>query len=159
MMKQDKADTADVIAPPPLVVAAALVAGLLLHLAFPVRFIPLAWKARLVFAAPLLAVSAALALQAYKVLRQNSTPLNPARPTVKVVVEGPYRFTRNPLYVSLLLLYSALAVLLNSLWPAVLLPPSFAVLHFGVVVREEKYLEAKFGPAYLEYKKRVRRWI
>jgi protein-S-isoprenylcysteine O-methyltransferase Ste14 len=158
-MRQNKTDTAGVVAPPPLVVAAALVAGLLLHLAFPVRFIPLAWKARLIVAAPFLAVSAALALLSYKVLRLNSTPVDPGKPTVKVVVDGPYRFTRNPLYVSLLLLYSALAVLLNSLWPVLLLPPLFAVLHFGVVVREEKYLEGKFGPAYLDYKKRVRRWI
>jgi protein-S-isoprenylcysteine O-methyltransferase Ste14 len=76
-----------------------------------------------------------------------------------LVVDGPFRFTRNPLYLSLTLLYSGTALLLNLLWVVLLLPIALVIMQFGVISREERYLEKKFGQEYLRYKTRVRRWI
>jgi protein-S-isoprenylcysteine O-methyltransferase Ste14 len=76
-----------------------------------------------------------------------------------IVVEGPYRFTRNPLYVASALIYAGIAVRLNGLWAALLLPLVLGVVDRGVIEREERYLERKFGEEYLRYKAQVRRWI
>ena len=158
-MGQDIKDKAGVIAPPPLIFAALLTAGLLVHWCIPVHFMPHGWMLRLAIAIPLLAVSAILAALSYKVLWQNNTPVNPNKPTAKIVTEGPFCFTRNPLYVSLMLLYGAIAVLANAFWSILLLPALFVIFKFGVVSREERYLERKFGDEYLQYKRKVRRWI
>jgi protein-S-isoprenylcysteine O-methyltransferase Ste14 len=142
-----------------VIFAAALAAGLLLHWAFPARFMPLSFAARLGAAMPALAASAALALWAYRAMRHNRTPVDPYKPTARIVDEGPFSFTRNPLYLSLFLLYGGIAVLANALWCLVLAPAVFIVIERGVVMREEKYLERKFGGEYVGYKKRVRRWL
>ena len=76
-----------------------------------------------------------------------------------LVSGGPYRFSRNPLSVSLLLLYLGLAFQINSSWPLILFLPLLIVNHYGVVLREERYLEAKFGDTYRNYRAAVRRWI
>ena len=75
------------------------------------------------------------------------------------MVDGPFRFSRNPLYLSLTGLYLGLAMLINTAWPPLLLPVLLAFLHWGVIRREERYLEVKFGSTYLNYKARVRRWL
>jgi protein-S-isoprenylcysteine O-methyltransferase Ste14 len=75
------------------------------------------------------------------------------------VTGGPYRFTRNPLYLSLTLIYGGITALANALPAALLLPVVLQVMRRGVIEREERYLEGKFGDEYLNYKARVRRWI
>jgi protein-S-isoprenylcysteine O-methyltransferase Ste14 len=80
-------------------------------------------------------------------------------PTTALVAAGPFRFSRNPLYVALTLVYVALALLTNALWVLVLIVPVLFVTHYGVVRREERYLEAKFGDAYRAYRSRVRRYL
>lgn len=85
--------------------------------------------------------------------------VNPAEPALTIVRGGPYRFTRNPMYLALCLLQLALGLLLND-WSALFFViPLALLLHYGVVLREEKYLEAKFGDEYLSLKREVRRWL
>src|SRR5262249_20687635 len=72
---------------------------------------------------------------------------------------GPFRYTRNPMYVALMLLYVAGVLAIGNVWVAILLLPVFLALHYGVIIREERYLKAEFGGQYEEYQGRVRRWI
>jgi protein-S-isoprenylcysteine O-methyltransferase Ste14 len=74
-------------------------------------------------------------------------------------MEGPFRHTRNPGYLSLTMIYAGLASLANALWAILLLPAALLVIQRGVIEREERYLERRFGEEYLRYKARVRRWI
>jgi protein-S-isoprenylcysteine O-methyltransferase Ste14 len=74
-------------------------------------------------------------------------------------MNGPYRWSRNPIYVALTLIYAGIALVIGSPWLLLLMPAIVAILHFGVVAREERYLEAKFGQSYLGYKASVRRWL
>ncbi len=76
-----------------------------------------------------------------------------------VVTDGAFRYSRNPTYLSLTLLYVGVALVLNSLWVLMMVVPAVAVTHWGVVLREERYLESKFGEEYRRYTQRVRRWI
>jgi protein-S-isoprenylcysteine O-methyltransferase Ste14 len=87
------------------------------------------------------------------------TPPNPGRASTTLVIEGPFRFTRNPMYLGLTLIYVGIAFAANSAWLLGLTAPLLIVMHFGVIVREEAYLERKFGDAYLQYRKTVRRWF
>ena len=90
--------------------------------------------------------------------RVGTTP-HPAGPTTALAVGGPYRFTRNPMYLSLVFITVGLALLANALWPLVLLPVVIVIVRWTVIDREERYLTAKFGEEYLQYKARVRRWM
>jgi protein-S-isoprenylcysteine O-methyltransferase Ste14 len=158
-MKKAETDAAPVAAPPPLLMFALLGAGLLMHLVLPLGLACKGLATRALLSLIPFNLSGILALWASMVLRRRQTPVNPKKPTTAIVTDGPYRFTRNPLYLSLLLLYAGFTVLLCSLWPLLIFPLLFAVFHYGLVLREEAYLEKKFGPRYLDYKKRVRRWI
>ena len=104
-------------------------------------------------------VAAGLAIWAGREMRAGGTNIHPHLPALAVVRTGPYRFTRNPMYLSLCLLQVALGFALNDWWPLLGVIPLALILHFGVVLREEKYLEAKFGEQYLALKREVRRWI
>jgi protein-S-isoprenylcysteine O-methyltransferase Ste14 len=81
------------------------------------------------------------------------------KPTTAIVTKGPFRYSRNPLYVSLTLLYLGVALIINVLWIVLLVVPVLVVMQRGVIGREEAYLERKFGEKYLSYKARVRRWV
>ena len=150
-------DNPGVIAPPPLIFAGALVAGLLLNRLRPTSFLPRALSR--VLGWPLAVAGFLFGLWGFREMRRAGTNVDPYHPTTAIVEAGPYRFTRNPLYVGMTLVYSGVSARANAL-PAVLLLPF--VLHLvdrGVIKREERYLEAKFGDEYLRYKSRVRRWI
>lgn len=90
---------------------------------------------------------------------KQGTNVNPTQPTTTLVENGPFRFSRNPLYVGLTLIYIALSLLLNTWWSLFLLVPVWLVMHRFVVKREEVYLENKFGATYLTYRDRVRRYL
>lgn len=107
----------------------------------------------------LLAGGVFLAIWGRRVMEQAGTNVNPTLPSTALVTTGPFLFSRNPLYVALTLIYVALALLANALWVLVLIVPVLLILHFGVVLREERYLEAKFSDAYREYRARVRRYL
>jgi protein-S-isoprenylcysteine O-methyltransferase Ste14 len=107
----------------------------------------------------LLVASGLLARSAEVVMKRAGTNIRPDQPTLAIVSDGPFQFTRNPLYLALTGLYVGITLLVDALWPLLLLVPVLAVLQWGVVAREERYLEAKFGEPYRTYKSRVRRWV
>jgi protein-S-isoprenylcysteine O-methyltransferase Ste14 len=135
----------------------AFAIGLVMHFLFPIgRLLSLPARLLGVF---LIAASGALAIPAKRAMRRAGTNINPKLPATAMVTDGPFRYTRNPLYLSLAALYAGLALLIGAVWPLVWLVPLMILVHWGVVRREERYLEAKFGDAYRAYKARVRRWI
>jgi len=156
----DVHDTAGVIAPPPLIALAALVLGLLLDRLLPayVLTVLLSLPERIVIGAILLAVSAGLAIPALLAFRAAGTHVEPWKPSSAVVTDGIFAWLRNPMYVGLIVGLAGLSVLLASDWTLVMTAVVAPVLHFGVVKREERYLEAKFGNAYRGYKARVPRY-
>lgn len=157
MTDQTNEDHADFVALPPLIFVGCAVFGTLAHLLFPSRVLrhPIA----LLVGVLLALVSMALAFWAQHVMKAAGTNIRPDRPTLTVVKTGPFRFTRNPMYVSLCLLQLAIGCFLNG-WPPLLFALVLAlVLHFGVILREEDYLERKFGEEYLSFKRGVRRWL
>ena len=87
------------------------------------------------------------------------TNVNPSLPTTVLVVDGPFQFSRNPMYLARTLLYLGLGLLANALCVFVALLPLLVVMHHGVIKREERYLEGKFGDAYRQYRAAVRRWL
>ena len=109
--------------------------------------------------AVLMAGGVGLALHCVLRFRRAGTNVQTWRPSVVLVREGPYRFSRNPIYIGLTGVYAGLALAADSLWMLILLPAVLAVLHRGVVLREEAYLEARFGDDYRAYKARTRRWL
>jgi len=153
----EKRDNPGVVAPPPLIFAAALGAGLLFNRRRPMPFLPrplprlLGW--------PLVAAGISLALWGLREMRRAGTNVDPYRPTTAIVEGGPYAYTRNPLYVAMALVYAGLSARANALPAASLLPVVLHIVDRGVVRREERYLEGKFGEEYGRYKGRVRRWI
>jgi len=150
-------DTPRVIAPPPLIYGGAFLSGYLFHLIFPIQVFP-SWSSP-IMGWPLIFLSGVLVIPGIWALKKAGTHVDPYKPTTALVVNGPFRVTRNPLYLSLSLLYTGGSILLNMLSTLLLLPIILAIMHFGVIAREERYLEKKFGEEYLKYKTRVRRWI
>ena len=156
-MDEAAPDHANVVAPPLLIYAGALAAGLLLQRLAPLPFLPRP-VARVVGLC-LTVLSFFIGVPAFVAMRRARTNLDPRQPTTAIVTTGPYRYTRNPIYVSFTILYTGLALLANSLWAMLLLPALLIVRSRGVIAREEQYLERKFGATYLHYKARVRRWL
>lgn len=153
-------DHADVRVVPPLVYLAALVLGFLMQWRWPV---PLAREQGIaVFLAigvALCVIGAWLVAQALRGFRAAHTSVVPVRPTTALVMRGPYRYTRNPMYLGLALVSAGIALAANALWPLLFLPFVIAVINRKVIVREEKYLSRKFGGEYEVYRRRTRRWI
>lgn len=156
-MKDTNRDIAGVIAPPPLIYALTLGLALLLHQRIPLPVVPR--KIKNTLGGILIGGAVVPALLAMRGMRRVGTSVNPTQPTTALLLEGPYRFTRNPIYLGMTALYMGIAILANTLWPILLLPGVLFVMTRGVIEREEAYLEQKFGAQYLAYKEKVRRWI
>ncbi len=156
-MQHNTPDKADVIALPPLIYGAALGLGLFMHVVFPVQLLP--QQGRFWFGTLLMLVAVPIVVSAVRALARAKTAVDVRKPTVAIVTDGAFRYSRNPMYVSLTLLYLGIASLINSLWVLLLVVPLLVVVQRGVVDREERYLERKFGEEYGHYKTRVRRWI
>jgi len=152
-----KAREASRAAPAPVIFVAVLLVGVLLSLVFPVIFLPRAVTVLVGAACVLLPF--VLGFAALRAMRRARTSVNPYRPTTALLTEGPFRLSRNPMYLGMTIQYVGLALLFNALWAIVLLPLALVVVHFTVIKREERYLEQKFGEEYLRYTARVRRWI
>jgi protein-S-isoprenylcysteine O-methyltransferase Ste14 len=152
------ADNAQTIIRPPLAWALAVVAGLTLDALVPLRFLPArspaAWLGAIVFVL-------ALALFGWAIVTitraGSNVPGN--RPTTTIVEGGPYRITRNPIYLGMFLGLIGLAIAFDNPWLLMMLVPFWLVIRYGVVAREEAYLERKFGDVYRSYRSRVRRWL
>ena len=142
---------------PPLVYLGAIALGLVLHCAWPVRLVSRAVSRPLGGTAVLVAV--ALFLWAVRTLRTAGTPVPGNRPTTTIVRTGPYRYSRNPIYLSFSLLQLGVACWVNSLWLLVTLLPAVALMSLVVIPREEHYLETRFRADYLPYTASVRRWL
>ncbi|MGM0562527.1 MAG: methyltransferase family protein [Pseudomonadota bacterium] len=152
-------DTAGVIAPPPLIFALALGFGILLD----VLVLPLATGLpplpRYLAGALLAVLACAVIAMGMLRFRRAGTPVEPWQSSTAIVTDGVYGHTRNPMYLGMTGLYLAVALVLNSLWILIFLIPLLITLHYGVIRREESYLEDKFGEDYRNYRKRVRRWL
>lgn len=150
-------DTAGVIAPPPLIYLGALGIGFGLDAAIEAGSLP-STVALPIGAASIIAGSGLLGsfVRAFGSAR---TPLDPYTPSEALVTDGPYRLTRNPGYLGMALTFAGIALVSNAPWALAPLPVAIAVIDRGVIAREERYLERKFGRPYLDYKRRVRRWI
>ncbi len=157
MISANTTDHPGVVAWPPLIFLACAGVGALLHFLVPVRV--LRYSVSLAAGVCLAVVAAALAIWAGRVMKAAGTNVRPDRPALTVVTSGPYRFTRNPMYLSLGLLQLAVGLILDGLIPILFVVPLALILHYGVVLREESYLERKFGDSYVVFKKHVRRWI
>src|ERR1051325_6079921 len=153
----ESADNPGVIAPPPLIYAAAFLIALLLHrLALMTIF---GGGLALWPGLALVALSVGLAIWGRQALVSAGTNVNPYRPSTAIVDSGPYRFTRNPLYVALTLMYVGLTLAFDTWWGFILLVPVLIIMHLGVIRREERYLQRKFGESYRGYRARVRRYL
>ena len=153
-------DTAGVITHPPLVYLAGLLLGWGADRLFALPPLPgLAGRTGVSLAAVLGAIGLLLALAAAGLFVRAGTSIPPHRPASALVTGGLYRFSRNPIYVGVTLVYLAVTAFFASLGALVLLPAVLLVMEFGVIRREERYLERRFGAAYRDYKVRVRRWL
>ena len=150
-------DHAGVFIPPPLLYALVFIISMLLQRVWPVGILPES-VGRAVGIACILSGLALIAWSAQTFWRARTSVI-PVRPSTAIVTEGPFRFTRNPMYVAFTLMYLGAAVWLDMLWPILLLPVLLFVVQSYVIAREERYLGRKFGEEYLQYKSRVRRWL
>ena len=159
-MSLSERDHPDVIAFPPLILAVALGASVLLGFLVPMSALAGAFSAwALIPGLAVCCLAAAIALSGIIAFRRAGTNVEPHKPALVLVESGPYRFTRNPMYIGLILLMLGLSLVFSLDWGLVLTPVLWLVLHHGVVLREEAYLAAKFGAPYREYLARTRRWI
>ncbi|MEP6691843.1 MAG: isoprenylcysteine carboxylmethyltransferase family protein [Gemmatimonadaceae bacterium] len=153
-------DGAGVRFPPPLLYAVPLGIGYFLQRTWPMALVPhSAERAAETAGVVLLVAWLALMLSAFGLFRRAGTNIIPNRPTTAIVVAGPYRFTRNPMYVSMTLGYIGACLFGNTLWPLIFLPFILVAVRRLVIDREEQYLERKFGDEYRAYCARVRRWL
>jgi len=150
-------DTAGVIAPPPLIYLFALGIGFGLDVVIGTGSLP--WTVAVPVGVASIVAGFALLASFLEAFRHAQTPVDPYTPTETIVTDGPYRLTRNPAYLGMALVYAGIAIASNALWVIIPLPVALAVIDRGVIAREERYLERKFGTPYTEYKRRVRRWI
>lgn len=144
--------------PPPLVFLGALMIGVALNIARP---LPILTDGRIGDVLGLLSTlgSAALAFWALRTMLRAGEQPDPGAPTRKIVREGPFARTRNPIYLSFALFDLGVALLMNNLWIILVLVPLMLYVDRGIIRREERYLEQQFGDEYLEYKGSVRRWL
>src|SRR5919112_3665134 len=143
--------------PPPLTYLLTLLLGLVLDSRLHVPFLPRG--AARVLGWPLVGGGMALATWFVRTMRSADTTLDVDKPVSSLVQDGPFRYSRNPGYLSLAMLYAGIAILRNALWAILLLPLVLYVIQREVIEREERYLQRTFGEEYLAYKRRVRRWV
>ncbi len=150
-------DNPGVIARPPRIYLAFLLVGMALDYVWPVPVLAGNVRYAVGFALILLGVCVmALALQQF---RRAGTSHETGEPATVLVSSGLFRFSRNPIYISLTLIYGGIAIAADNFWTLALLVPTLLVMNRGVIAREERHLERKFGEEYRRYKTSVRRWL
>lgn len=156
-MSDANSDTPGVRIIPPLIYLAGIVVGLLASLFAPTKVFPagLAWTAGGI----LILCGAVLAGAAITSFRSVGTTIRPDRAARALIIAGPYRFTRNPMYLGLAAVYLGIAVAIQSLWALILLPIVLTIIQRRVIQPEEAFLERRFGAAYTSYRTNVRRWL
>jgi protein-S-isoprenylcysteine O-methyltransferase Ste14 len=153
----DDQDDPGIRVPPPLIYLLPLILGLLLNRRAPVPFLPrgaargIGW--------PLIGGGVVLNGWFLRTIRDADVPIRTDKPVPRLTTEGPFRYSRNPSYLALAMIYAGIAVLRTSPWAVLFLPVVLVVIQREVIGREERYLERAFGEEYLAYKGRVRRWV
>ena len=153
---RERRETAGVIAPPPVIYLGFLGLGFLLEGLMPGAELPTwaQWAGAVVIVA-----GVALMISFEIAFKRAGTNANPYRPSTSLATDGPYRFSRNPGYLGMAVTYVGITLAAEAPWALVMLVPATLVMHYGVIRREERYLERLFGDEYLSYKQRTRRWI
>ena len=153
-------DYADVTIKPPLLFLGALAFGCLLTLVIPIGpRLASANGTAIAIGLTFVALGFVLAAFSARAFRLAGTDVVPGRPSTALVTYGPYKITRNPIYIGFMLVYFGLAIIMTSVWMLLLLIPVLVILQQGVVVPEEAYLERRFGATYRQYKAHVPRWL
>ena len=154
------AETAGVIARPPLLFLAALLLGLASDHLFPSPFaVPEGEWGHGIIASALIVIGLTLAATGIRNFSRSATPVPTNQPTRALVTTGIHGWTRNPIYLGMFLVYGGIGVAVGSPSILILTLPLAIAIRYGVVAREEAYLERRFGETYRDYKARVRRWV
>lgn len=156
-MEQNPADNPGVIAPPPLIYLGGIALGIIADSFWPIQ-IPMIPGQRWIAG---LAGAVGFVLSGWSVLEfiRHGTHPDPRHPTTTLITRGPYRFSRNPIYVAFTLMHLGVGFWSGKAWILAGLLPALLLIHFGVVRREERYLERKFGEPFEAYRQQVRRWL
>lgn len=151
----------DVRVPPPLLFALPLAMGFVVQHFIPIAIASGVGPARILalVGAAEIVIGVSLAAWAVLTFRRLQTPIVPVRPARTLSVEGPYTMTRNPMYLSLALVYLGITFVSNAFWPLLFLPEAVVFIYLFAIKREEAYLTREFGDAYTDYRSRVRRWL
>ncbi len=157
MTEVPEQDAPGVIARPPFIYLGFLVLGLMLNWLWPQPLLP--ETLRYILGGALMALGLALALLSIRRFKAAGTDFDTQKPDTAILTEGPYRLSRNPIYMGLTAVYAGIGVAMDAPWVWLTLMPALAIMHYGVILREERYLERKFGQEYLAYKAQVRRWL
>jgi protein-S-isoprenylcysteine O-methyltransferase Ste14 len=153
-------ETAGAVARPPLLYLAALLIGFVLDRLLRLPFtVPGTDLVHWIIGGSLILVGLALATAGIRNFSRAGTPVRSIEPTRALVTTAIHGWTRNPIYLGMFLLYGGIGVAAQSPWILILTLPLAITIRYGVVAREEAYLERRFGDAYRDYKARVRRWV
>ncbi len=146
---------------PPVLPLAALIAAVALDWLLPIQFLlpPVAFNLQVIVGVLLAAGAIWLAVSARRLFEREGTNVIPTQPALKIVTSGPYRFTRNPMYLGMVLLLLGVSLVFSLEWGVILTPVLWLVLDRLIVVREEAYLRRKFGSSYEALLNRTRRWL
>ena len=156
-MTETENDRPGVIAKPPLIYLGFLLLGLGLDRLWPVAVLPEA--AQYALGGTLVGLGGLVAVAAIRRFKAAGTSFHTHEPATAILSDGLYGVSRNPIYLGLTAIYIGAGVMADAGWVSALLGPLLVVMHYGVIAREERYLERKFGDEYLRYKAKVRRWI
>lgn len=152
--------TAAVIARPPVLFLAAGLLGYAADRLQPVAFpVPADDAIHTIIGGSLILIGLAIGVLGIRDFSSAGTPVPTNQPTRALVTNGMHGWSRNPIYLGMFLIYGGIGVAAQSVWILILALPLAITIHYGVVAREEAYLERRFGEAYLNYKARVRRWL
>lgn len=152
-----KKDIPGIWAPPPLFFLAGLAVGSVAEWLWPFPILAQSLQYSAGFA--LMAASAVIAGLSFREFARAKTSFEIHKPVEAIITSGPFRYSRNPLYLSLTMLYAGIAIAVDGIWIMAMLIPVLIAVHYGVILPEETYLERRFPDVYLPYKARVRRWF
>jgi protein-S-isoprenylcysteine O-methyltransferase Ste14 len=155
---QEERDGADVRIPPPALYLVAVVLGVVLHWPWALGFAR-GSSLRIALGVAVICGGVAILGSAFSVFHRIGQHPDPRKPTPTIARDGPYRFTRNPMYLGGSLIQLGLGVALGNAWIVLLLVPTVALIHYRAILPEERYLEGKFGDEYTSFKASVRRWL
>ncbi len=153
---KNKQEILNIPVKPPLIYLLSIVTGLVIQIIFPVKILP---SLAIVLGLVLIAVGLALNVWSDRLFGEANTAVNPDITPTTLVTSGVYQYTRNPMYLGLTLLQIGIGLALNNIWLLLILVPTLFIMTTQVIQREETFLKAEFGQAYLEYKAKVRRWL